>query len=309
MKTHQANKSKIFQNPTSRKFFGEQFRKHLLATTVMTVASVLVSSTAFAVPTAYETPTGFDLQAGDVTDPVLSGYNDRNMNLTQDSDRAVIDWDTFNIGKRASVNFNQTQGASSLVVNRVDSNGGIAKIYGKLKAQGKVMILDQNGVFFGKTARIDVGGIIASTGSLANPDMEAFVNSNGSFDLNVPDNTASVRNNADFTVAESGLVAFVAPWVVNRGTITAKLGKVTLASGKKVTVDFVGNELISIAVGREGELGNALIRNSGKIIANGGRVTLTARAAAGLVNNVINMRGIIRANRVDETDGKIILSG
>jgi len=145
----------------------ERLRKHLLTTTVMTLAGVLVSSTALAV-TDTETPTGFSLQAGNVTAPVLSGADNRNMGLTQTSNRAVINWNTFNIGKDASVNFNQTQGRNALVVNRVNSDGGVAEIYGQLKAQGKVMILDQNGVLFGKDAKVDVGGIIASTGASGN---------------------------------------------------------------------------------------------------------------------------------------------
>ncbi|MFH1157447.1 MAG: right-handed parallel beta-helix repeat-containing protein, partial [Pseudomonadota bacterium] len=330
MKTHQTNKSEISNNSASGKIFGEHFRKHLLATTVMTVVGVLTATMAQAAP-SLPTPSDSDsielpntnaygkewvapTVTGSVTFVAPHTHMDgdkNNLDINQSSNRALIDWTTFNIGTKGIVKFNQHQN-TDLAVNRV-TNNTIKKteIFGALQANGRVMILDKNGVLFGKTAKIDVGSIIASTGNIAGTNAD-FVNGTGTFDLNIDDNTKSVENQSDnFTVADGGLVAFVAPTVKNSGTITAKLGKVTLAAGKRVTVSLTASdELITIAIGSDGELSNALVQHSGAIIANGGRVTLSAREASTLLNTVINMSGTINADRFDATHpGKIVLSG
>ena len=85
------------------------------------------------------------------------------------------------------------------------------------------------------------------------------------------------------------------------------MGKVVLASGEKVTLDLYGDDLVNIAVDSESH--EALVENSGQIIAEGGTVALTAAAAKNAVDNVINMEGIIDVSSVSVKGGKIILNG
>ncbi len=228
--------------------------------------------------------------------------------VTQDAARAVINWNTFNIGKNASATFTAAN-SSQITVNRVvGPQNDPSKIYGTLTANNRIFILDKNGVVFGKNATIDVGGLIASTGDLA--DIGAFVDGTGSFVLqNVDANpAAAIENNATINVADSGLLAFVAPYVHNSGTINAKLGKVTLASGSKVTVDLTGDNLISIAPDDKVQKGLVELTSKGKINANGGVVTMTANVAKNVVDTVINMDGVITANKFSSHNGKIVLS-
>lgn len=261
---------------------------------------------ALAEPAATALPTGFSVAQGSVSRPDIAGST---MTLTQTGSRAIIDWQSFNIGRDATVEFKQDT-SRSITVNRVGGGSDPTQIYGQLKANGRVVILDTNGVFFGSTAKVDVGGLLASTGQIV--DAAAFQNG-GALTLTQMDAAradAAIDNAGQITAAEGGLVALVAPAVRNSGIISAHLGQVTLASGRAATVDFAGDGLIQIAVtqGLNQSLNGSQINNSGSIHADGGQIYMTARAGAGLVSRVINNTGVVSAQRASQQDGKIVLS-
>lgn len=112
-------------------------------------------------------------------------------------------------------------------------------IQGNLNSNGEVFIFDQNGVIFGAGSQVNVGSIIASSGTF---DDAAF---NGT-SLKVENVGAggNIELNGSITVAEAGIAAFVAPQVANNGIINAKLGNVVLASGNAVTLDMYGDGLV-----------------------------------------------------------------
>ena len=110
----------------------------------------------------------------------------------------------------------------------------------------------------------------------------------------------AVVNQGTITVKQAGLAALVAPQVANSGAITARLGHVVLAGAKTATLDLYGDGLLSLdvtnqvtqaPVGRDGKPVTALVTNSGVILADGGTVQLTARAADGLVQNLVQAGG------------------
>ncbi len=261
---------------------------------------------ALAEPAAAALPTGFSVAQGSVSAPDIAGGT---MTLTQTGSRAIIDWQSFNIGRDATVEFKQDT-SRSITVNRVGGGSDPTQIYGQLKANGRVVILDTNGVFFGSTAKVDVGGLLASTGQIV--DAAAFQNG-GALTLTQMDAAradAAIDNAGQITAAEGGLVALVAPAVRNSGIISAHLGQVTLASGRAATVDFTGDGLIQIAVtqGLNQSLNGSQISNSGSIHADGGQIYMTARAGAGLISRAINNTGVVSAQRASQQDGKIVLS-
>jgi filamentous hemagglutinin family protein len=270
-------------------------RKILLLTTAVFMSCI---SEAGAVDNL-TTPSGEVVQAGSATfDRPEAGT----LNINQNSDRVVIDWDRFDIGTDATTSFRQPR-SDSLAVNRVTGDkDDPSQILGTLKANGNVMVLDRNGVFFGKDSTIDVNGIIASTGTVTNTD----VMNGGKLTIKNIDG-GTIENQGTITAAEAGLVGFVAPNVKNAGVINAKLGKVALASGSKATVDLFGDGLVELAVGST--LENAYAENSGKIFAESGNVQITTRVARDIVDNSINMNGVIDVSSVRQQAGKIILSG
>src|SRR6187200_1528559 len=105
-------------------------------------------------------PTGPSVASGNGTATTTTTGSAMTVTTSQ---RAIIDWTTFNIGNGASVQFVQP-GATSIAVNRVGLGGGASAIDGTLNANGHVMLLNPNGVMFGATAAVNVAGLIASTG-------------------------------------------------------------------------------------------------------------------------------------------------
>lgn len=222
------------------------------------------------------------------------------MRVDQASAKAVIDWQSFNIGRGASVSFNQPS-ASSIALNRVGADGGRSIIDGSLSANGQVWLLNPGGVLFGPTARIDVGGLLAASLKLGNDD---FISGNYRF---AKDGAASIVNQGTLTAADGGYIALLAPEVLNQGVVSARLGTVTLASGDEMRVDFSGDRLIEIQVDKTAV--NGLIENRNLVQAEGGWVLMSTDAAGRLLDGAINNSGIVRATTLAEHAGVIKLLG
>jgi filamentous hemagglutinin family protein len=228
------------------------------------------------------------------------------MNIIQSTDKAVINWQGFSIGSGQWVDFQQPS-ATSATLNRVTGNTS-SNIAGKITANGQIMLLNPNGILFGPTAQVDVAGLTASTLNVTNADFMA----GGQDNLNTLAGkaAATVENQGIINITDGGYAALVAPGVANSGAINARLGKVVLASGTRAALDFRGDGLVSLAVEPSKEVGfSPLVSNTGSITADGGVVTLSARAGATVVNNVINTTGLIQANSANAQNGRIVLSG
>ena len=195
-------------------------------------------------------------RAGDANalpqDPTVAAGNasfaqsGKTLSVNQSSNRVVIDWRSFDIGANAQTNFNQPS-ASAIAVNRVNAGTDPTRIDGGLHANGQVWILTPNGELFGATARVNAAGIVAST---ANIDTSRFMAGDNRLAFTGKD-SGTVANDGHISVGESGLAAFVAPSVRNSGTITARTGKVTLASGTTFTLDLAGDRLVEIGIGSD----------------------------------------------------------
>src|ERR1035437_7655772 len=213
-------KAIIHAQPLKKSNFNALLKRKasLFSTTALVAAGLVALSTqpAFAVGDL-ETPTGGQVVGGSATITLPQAGQ---LDINQSSNRTVINWNTFNIGQSATTQFFQP-GSGSLAVNRVTGAGSDpAQILGTLKANGQVMVLDRNGVLFGKDATINVGGIIASTGDI---DTSSVMNGDSKLVL---DNFGSgaIVNNATINVADAGLAAFVSPHITNNGVLNAKLG-------------------------------------------------------------------------------------
>jgi filamentous hemagglutinin family protein len=219
--------------------------------------------------------------------------------ITQTSDKLAINWQSFNIGKGETVNFLQP-GTNSVALNRVVGSSGSA-IYGALNANGKVFLINPNGILFARGSQVNVGGLVASTLQLTDSD---FLAGRYSF---AGTGTGSVSNEGTIHVADGGYVALLGNKASNEGVILANKGTVAMAAGKETTLDFTGDGLINLTVSKEAI--NAQVSNSNLIQADGGLVVMTAKAAGALTGAVVNNSGIIRAQGLAERNGKIVLDG
>ncbi|MFY1910347.1 filamentous hemagglutinin N-terminal domain-containing protein [Achromobacter xylosoxidans] len=259
---------------------------------------------------AHANPTGGNVVAGGAT---INDRGNGTLDINQSTGKAIINWKDFSIGANETVNFRQP-GSNSITLNRVVGNDPSA-IFGRLNANGTVMLVNPNGVLFGKGARIDVGGLVATTANISDKDFLA-----GKYKFDKPSSKANamIVNEGTISIKDSGLAVLVAPAVRNSGVIEAKLGRVALAGAKTVTVDFHGDGLLSFdatsAVSElpkdaDGKPVSALVANNGVIRADGGTVLMTARAVKGVIDNVVNTDGIVSAKAVGTQNGKIVLSG
>src|SRR6516165_2508333 len=255
-------------------------------------------------------PLGGTVVGGSAT---IQGQGGPAVIVNQSSGSAIINWNTFNIGVNESVRFNQP-GSSSVVLNRVTGGLGPSEILGTLTANGRVFVINRDGILFGPNAVVNTAGFLATTHDIKNSDFMA-----GRYNFNIPGRPdASIVNQGRITATSGGFAALVAPGVRNTGTITATLGTVALVSGNGFTLDLYGDKLITLAVNDQiaanvidvtsGRPLKSLVTNEGKIRANGGRVELTAAAARVVVDSVINTSGVITANSIGRHNGMIVLS-
>jgi filamentous hemagglutinin family protein len=263
---------------------------------LLIAALLLGGSTLFAAP-ALAGPAGGQVSAGSGTIS-QSGVN---TTIDQHSQNLAINWQSFNIGADESVRFNQPN-SSSIALNRVLGQNP-SEIFGNLSANGQVFVLNPNGVLFGQSAHVNVGGLVASTLNMSDDDLMAgnhvLANESGT--------SASVVNKGALTAAKGGYVALVGPNVSNEGVISATMGTALLAAGDQVTLNVDNGSLISYSVDK-GAL-NALAQNKQLVQADGGRVYMTAKAANSLGASVVNNSGVVEARTVVEHDGVIELTG
>jgi filamentous hemagglutinin family protein len=252
------------------------------------------SSLAFAA----DLPTGAQINSGAAS----ISQNSHSLTVQQHSDKLITNWQSFDIGKNHSVNFIQP-GSRSVALNRVLGNDA-SQIYGQLNANGQVFLINPNGVLFGHSAKVDVGGLVASTLNINDQD---FLNGHYIFQGTHQNNQGSITNAGTLSAQSGGAIALLGAKVSNTGLIQAQLGAVALAAGDNITLDFAGDGLLSATINQASL--NALVENHGAIIADGGSIVMTADAGNALLQTVVNNTGVVQARTVENRNGKIILLG
>ena len=248
---------------------------------------------AFASP-GYALPSGGAVSAGGASIVGAPGK----LTINQSSQNVAINWQSFSIAPAEAVQFVQPN-SSSVALNRVLGSDP-SSILGSLSANGKVFLVNPNGILFGKGAQVNVGGLVASTRNITDSD---FMSGNYKF---AGSGNGAVLNQGTIN-ADSGYVALLGASVSNEGVISARLGTVALAAGNAMTLDVAGDGLLNVAV-NEGAL-NALVQNGGLIRADGGQVLLSALSAGNLIQSAVNNSGVVQAQTVENHNGTIRLMG
>jgi filamentous hemagglutinin family protein len=213
--------------------------------------------------------------------------------INQSSNRAIINWQGFSVGKSETVNFNQPSAASA-TLNRVTGSDA-SVIAGSLNANGQVFLVNPNGVLFSKGSQVNVGGLVASTLDISNANFMAgrYVFEGSS--------SAAVVNQGRLHARDGGYISLLGKTVSNDGVIAARLGTVAMASGERITLNFDGNSLLDVTIDK-GAL-NALVENKRAIKADGGTVILTAKAADQILSAQVNNSGVIQARTMASLKG------
>jgi filamentous hemagglutinin family protein len=221
------------------------------------------------------------------------------MTVTQTSQSAIINWQSFGVAGNESVTFNQPS-SSSVVLNRVLGSDA-SDIYGQINANGQVFLVNPNGIYFAPGAQVSVGGLVASTLDVSDADFTA-----GNYNF-TGSSTASVVNDGSITTSPGGTVAFIAPVVDNEGSISTPGGTTALGAGSAVNMTMAGNSLVSFQVSAAAV--NAQVHNGGAIAAKGGAVIMSAQAQDAVLQTVVNNTGVVQAQGVSDNGGVITLLG
>ena len=247
---------------------------------------------------SFALPSGEQVSAGQAT---IQRPSASSMVINQAAPKAVVNWQSFSIGQRESVDVRQPS-ASAVLLNRVVGVDA-SSIQGRLTANGQVFLLNPNGILFGPTSQVTVGGIVASTLSMTDKD---FYSGNYKLTGTGKPGSVQIQAGAQITAHDHGYIGVLGGEVSNEGTLTAKLGTVALAAGDSVTLDFAGDGLTKIKVDKAAL--DAVVANHGAIIADGGQAIMTVNSSLQLAQTVVNQSGVIRAQSLLERDGRIILA-
>jgi filamentous hemagglutinin family protein len=228
---------------------------------------------------------------------------DSSLVVHQDQPRAIIDWESFDIGKNASTHFDQKGHADWAALNRIwDQNP--SRIFGKLTADGKVYLINQNGILFGPDSKVNVHTLVASALNLKDEDFlanriklkaENYQEPGGPIDA-----SAVVANQGTMETAKTGAVFLVAPTVENSGSVVSPVGQIGLAAGTEVEIapDAATNSTRSaLVVNVKDGAGEVSNRAGGQLIADNGLV--------GMYGRVVNQDGLAQAVTSVKKQGKI----
>jgi filamentous hemagglutinin family protein len=261
--------------------------------------------TSLVMPAGHQLPTGGQVVFGGVS---FDTSRPDTLGIVQSTDKAITSWATFDIGAGYNVAIRQPN-ANSAMLARVRGDTP-SLINGQLSANGQVVLVNPNGIAVGAGGRIDTGSFVASTLDIADAD---FLSGNLTFRRT--GKAATVVNQGTINAATGA--ALVGSGVVNEGAVSARLGRIGYGAGDMLTVDFAGDQFLSIAipvsdaVGLTDVLGRplaALVTVSGTTRAEGGQIYLSAQVARDLMLGAVKIDGDLVATTVREgANGRISL--
>src|SRR5258707_2329456 len=172
------------------------------------------------------------------------------VSIQQTSPQAILNWQTFNVGKNTTVDFNESAGGvignTWVALNRIlDPSGNPSQILGSVKAQGQVYLINQNGIIFGGASQINVSSLLAAAANISDSqftsngiystlnhtgqDLPSFINGSGPV---LVEAGAQIVTNSPLRIADrGGSIILLGGSVENAGSITTANGQTILAPG------------------------------------------------------------------------------
>ncbi|MBK8191162.1 MAG: filamentous hemagglutinin N-terminal domain-containing protein [Vampirovibrionales bacterium] len=234
-------------------------------------------------------PTGWQVESGDVNFEVVNGNT---LNITSQSQQAIVNYQSFHIAQGESVNFFLGNNFSS-ILNRI-LGGGTSSIMGNLSANtGTVILTNPAGINFGATANVNVGSLIASSLHLSSAD---YLANNWTFGRVDGMGPGAIQNSGNIAAQSGGFVVLSGGAVSNSGNIFAPDGAVKLAVGDRIRLSMSGQQAVEVTIDQS--LLSAIeglrdaIGNTGVIDAH--TIELQAKLSEALYERTINNEGVMR---------------
>ncbi|ESS73206.1 hemagglutinin-like protein [Methyloglobulus morosus KoM1] len=246
-----------------------------------------------------------------------SNPNRNTLKVNQHSDKAILNWHGFDVGKGNTVKFAQPS-SSSIALNRINQQTNASQIFGTITANGQIYLVNPNGFVFGKGSVVNTGALVASALNISD---DAFTkglirvydqNKNNGLDqaaLNGTDPATKVNPNASITVdagakihaGKNGSIILAAPKVTNYGSVSAdQQGQILMVASKdKVYLQPASQDspfaglLVEVETG--GQVSNM---KGGDVTVRQGNITLAGFAVKQAGNltatTSVNINGSIR---------------
>ncbi|MFH0790625.1 MAG: filamentous hemagglutinin N-terminal domain-containing protein, partial [Candidatus Omnitrophota bacterium] len=255
----------------------------------------------------YGLPEGENVVSGEA---VFDRSTTNTLNINTPSEKLIVNYNSFNIAQAEAVNFQQPS-SGAIALNRV-TGADPSAIMGSLTANGRVFLINPNGVLFGPNSRVDAAALVASTLDISNED---FLK--GDFNFYKDGRNGAIINQGRIASLPGGYICMLSQAIANQGIIQAGLGTVVLASGEKMTLALDDLNQISVVIDEavkgevfapDGKKMDSAIKNSGTIIADGGKIILTAKVLNNAFDYAVNNSGIIQAKSLFNHDGVVELT-
>jgi filamentous hemagglutinin family protein len=244
--------------------------------------------------------------------------------INQTAAKALLSWNSFNVSRNTTVDFNQQGNSSWVALNSIAATGVPSQILGSIKASGQVYLINPNGIIFGGASQINVGALIASsasldptqflatgiystqTGSTYNP---SFTNAGGAITVQ-PGALITTSTPAAVTTG-GGFVLLLGTQVQNGGSITTPNGQAELAAGDNFLLrpgyGTSGTNPTSTTDGKEvavqlNTLGSSLTGGSGLVI-NTGYIAATTGDIT-LAGETLDQNGVLYSTTIAALGGR-----
>lgn len=264
-------------------------------------------------------------QGADLPTQTTSG-GDTNVTIKQTAQQALLNWETFNVGKNTTLTFDQSAAGSAasqwIAFNKVnDPTGNPTQILGTIKAQGQVYVINRNGIIFGGSSQVNTGALTASAlpindtlvaNGLLNNATQAFL-FDGLGQGRIGDVTVQAGAQIKTSVGadgNGGRIFLTGANVTNSGTLSSPAGQVILAAGLQVGVAAHNSSDPSLRgldayVGAVVDPASALTPYAGTVTNNG--LIEIARASALLTGKTIQQNGAIDSTTSVSLNGRVDL--
>lgn len=255
------------------------------------------------------------------------------VNIQQTGEKAVLNWETFNVGQHTTVDFDQQ--SHWAVLNRVnDPSARPSQIRGQISAEGTVLIVNRNGVMFSGSSQVNTRNLVAAAANISDTqfverglysaqqggaDAATFTDAIGSVQVEAG---AQIATAAPKSVLEGGgYVLLLGNEVHNAGEIGTIKGQTQLAAGDNFIIrKGQGTEQNTFSTTRGNEIAPQLnadssagkVGNTGLITAREGDITLAGRDVrqdgVAVATTTVNNRGTIHLlNSASDTQGQVAL--
>jgi len=253
--------------------------------------------------------------------------------IEQTADKAILNWETFNVGRNTTVDFQQQKDWA--VLNRVnDPLARPSQILGQIKGDGTVLIVNRNGIIFNGTSQVNTHNLVAAAANITDNQFSSkglyfdtdgsqatFTNALGKIEIQA--GAQITTDTPKSSIEGGGYVLLLGREVANAGEITTPNGQTVLAAGDSFYIrKGVGTDSNSGSTTRGNEVSADLTNagsNAGKVLNTGlitatiGDITLTGHEVVqdgvAVATTSTSVRGTIHlSNRTSDASGTITLA-